>query len=188
MSFQQKYLLLLEAQEIVTRRITNPEGRTSRALIAALEEGAMVAEVRTGGKWNSVDAPWWQDPEINKIKWPSRYTNYVVSSDEVDVTNIRVQSSDVNRLWPPVEAASTQDASSLEDQSRKRPAGRPAKYDWEGGIIELARLVHTDGLPEAQAELERHLAEWFVKETGNQPDIKEIKERVRRFYRVIKSA
>jgi len=67
-------------------------------------------------------------------------------------------------------------------------AGRPRKWDWEGAIMEMGAKTYAEGIPETQAEMERHLKDWFVKQRGNHPAESEIKARVSEFYRKIKEA
>lgn len=71
-----------------------------------------------------------------------------------------------------------------ETQERAR-GGRPAIWDWDGATQEMVRVANTpDGLPDKQADMIRHLSEWFSKnhKDGNQPDEGQIKKHVRKFW------
>ncbi|WP_347269707.1 hypothetical protein [Rhizorhabdus histidinilytica] len=63
----------------------------------------------------------------------------------------------------------------------KNKGGRSGKLDWEGALIHLIRLANTpDGLPlgkGAQAEIERIISAWFIRQTGKSPAESEIRKR-----------
>ena len=64
----------------------------------------------------------------------------------------------------------------------KAPKGRPgakARYDWDAFAREIVRLAQTpDGLPEPQAELEKHMADWFNETYGTIPAESTIRKRL----------
>jgi hypothetical protein len=48
--------------------------------------------------------------------------------------------------------------------------GRPPTYDWGAALREFVRVTNTpDGLPEKQADMIRHLQEWFMRTEGREP-------------------
>jgi hypothetical protein len=65
----------------------------------------------------------------------------------------------------------------------RHPAGRPAVHDWEAAAIEAGRFIYYKGLPKTQAELVRHLLEWFGE---NGPADSDVKAHVRRFMQAYK--
>lgn len=92
---------------------------------------------------------------------------------------------------PAFEAAFARDfpppGTALAPLSPPRRGGRPPTWDWEGAMIEIVQLANRpDGLPEKQADLERHLAEWFARRTGSHPVESEIRKRVARIYQAIR--
>jgi hypothetical protein len=68
---------------------------------------------------------------------------------------------------------------SISAAANPRRIGRPRSWDWEGALTHLLTLAqHPDGLPSgpgAQAQIERHIADWFVKMTGNSPASSQIR-------------
>ncbi len=66
--------------------------------------------------------------------------------------------------------------------AKRSAGGRPSKYDWEGALIELARLDADSGTSnKTTADLVRHLVEWFTVNSGEHPDEKDIRTRVVRY-------
>lgn len=64
---------------------------------------------------------------------------------------------------------------------RRKPIGRPPKWDWEGALAHVASLAqHPDGLPTgpgAQARIEEMMTEWFIAEADNAPSPSQIRTR-----------
>jgi hypothetical protein len=52
---------------------------------------------------------------------------------------------------------------------RPTRAGRPTVYMWAAISAEAARFIIENDLPETQAKLEAHLAEWYAAEYGHEP-------------------
>lgn len=76
----------------------------------------------------------------------------------------------------------------LPDQPRAARGGRPTKWDWEGAIIELARLDAIEGTEnKSAADLAKHLQCWFATTTGDAPADSEIRLRVKRFRDALKT-
>ena len=66
----------------------------------------------------------------------------------------------------------------------KGKGGRTAKWDWEGALVEIAKLERTDGIEnKSQADLVRHLGNWFSIHSpdGTAPADSEIRARVKRY-------
>lgn len=62
--------------------------------------------------------------------------------------------------------------------------GRPPKYKWDEFYLELIRLANTpDGLPEKQADLERHMAEWCALAWGQEPAPSVIRSKLAPLYK-----
>ncbi len=61
--------------------------------------------------------------------------------------------------------------------------GRPFKWDWDAFWVEVALVADTlDGLPKKQADLERHMADWFERIHGGAPSESQIREKAKRLY------
>jgi len=81
------------------------------------------------------------------------------------------------------------DGSKADKQSTTHSTrGRKRKWDWDGMFAEVVRLAHyhPDGLPETQADVERHVAEWFILRTGNQPTESDIRAKIALVYKAIR--
>lgn len=65
---------------------------------------------------------------------------------------------------------------------QKSKGGRPPKYAWEAAQVEILRVADLDGLPKTQAELVRHLLDWFNTKFNQHPDESEVKRFVSRYY------
>lgn len=59
--------------------------------------------------------------------------------------------------------------------------GRPQKWDWEGALIEMARVAVLADDCDREA-LAAAVEEWFVKNTGDHPAPSEIRKRVKRLH------
>ena len=78
------------------------------------------------------------------------------------------------RYQPPVSAGTT---------SRKGIGGAPRQYDWDSFFVEIIALAsHPDGLPETQAELEKHMLAWCVREWGKEPGLSTIQDKITLIY------
>jgi hypothetical protein len=90
---------------------------------------------------------------------------------------ILVRRKDVERLWPfPAQRDTTAQAS-----GGKR--GRKPKWDLKRALLEMARLAPSpDKRPVRQSDMQRMIAEWFVREAGEHPSDSQIAEHVKDFY------
>jgi hypothetical protein len=72
----------------------------------------------------------------------------------------------------------------------RRPAGRPAQWDWAAALAYLTVLAdRPDGLPEKQAEAERLVAQWFAaRSDGESPTESAIRAHVAPIYQLRRSA
>jgi hypothetical protein len=66
--------------------------------------------------------------------------------------------------------------------------GRPRRWDWEGVLIAMTAVVHNEGVPALQADMERRMRAWFMDKTGNAPAPSEIRKRARRLLAELKTA
>lgn len=56
---------------------------------------------------------------------------------------------------------------------RKGPGGRGGDFEWEKCLIEAARWMHIEGVPSKQADLIRHMEEWFGEDAPGDTQLKE---------------
>lgn len=74
---------------------------------------------------------------------------------------------------------------------RRGPVGRPPKWDWESALEHMIAKAQTpDGLPSgpgAQAEIERMIADWFIKTENGSPSESQIRGRAQRIMRSVES-
>jgi hypothetical protein len=65
------------------------------------------------------------------------------------------------RFWPWLDDRPNAEDQPKATQGRRSARGAPAAYDWEGVLIEACAFIVVRGLPETQAGLVAHIAEWF---------------------------
>lgn len=72
---------------------------------------------------------------------------------------------------------------SLSTTMSRNYGGRPAQYDWEGMIIELARhaILNEDEIPK-RSVLNKIALEWFSKTIGAEPPVSSVRDHVKRFH------
>lgn len=72
---------------------------------------------------------------------------------------------------------------------RRRPLGRPPKWDWEGAMaFVVSQAHHPDGLPTgpgAQARIEGLIADWFVSELQDAPSLSQIRQRAAKIMQML---
>ncbi|OHB28144.1 MAG: hypothetical protein A2790_12050 [Phenylobacterium sp. RIFCSPHIGHO2_01_FULL_69_31] len=162
-----------------------------RAAIGAAKLGSYLASgdllgfVQVDGEFKQMAAEGWGQEGSDKI----------VDAGALDLGD--------GQLLPILVTSSNPKAFAMKMDARPRPGvtlppaplkrvnsgGRPVKWDWEGAMVELARLDATDGTAnKTQAALVAHLADWFVKNSGHgdAPTVSELKVRVRRFQEALK--
>lgn len=96
-------------------------------------------------------------------------SNFSEPTFRVTLTGLCFNRQAVEMLLP-----SAQLSPLTQSQSEKRVRiGRPPSWDWDGAMLHLIKVAQTpDGLPSgdaAQAGIEKLIAEWFIKTTGNSP-------------------
>ena len=92
----------------------------------------------------------------------------------------RVARADIDRLWPSLQGVL--DKPPAQQPKYRENIGAPKKWDWEGALIELARIVDNGDVGLDAAILRERLIEWFSStHTGDHPHRKEISKRVQRF-------
>ncbi len=61
--------------------------------------------------------------------------------------------------------------------------GKSPSHVWDAFWIELSDYVYREGRPETQAELIRHMLDWFVEYTNTLPDESTVRKKVQRYWR-----
>jgi hypothetical protein len=174
MTFMSKYVPHYEAEKIIAERLGVEKDRLN-PLGLALSESAILPEVHIDGEWKALSAGEWV---TLKIFHPNSYVQSFPKDDEITLGAVRLLRADIDRLWPASQTA----------PSRHNSGGRPPEFDWEEILIEMARIVHHEGLPQKQADMVGRLQEWYAKRhAGKEPGLTEMKSRVSRLYKAIKS-
>jgi hypothetical protein len=112
----------------------------------------------------AIPADWWRKPEVEFDHAESGLWN-LVGRERIRVfSDIRlVAPLDVSRDEAPRGEAAAP------SRSKGKP-GRKAKWDWDAASRELMRLACSkEGLPKTQAEIEQHLADWFLDNFDDHP-------------------
>jgi hypothetical protein len=106
---------------------------------------------------------------------------------EVRGENLAEKSAPDDSPIEPLSQAKTLDIVHASATSSVRRRGRRPTHDWASFHAEIARRVGNDpdGFPVVQADLERDMADWCLKEwgEGNCPSESTIREQVARYYR-----
>lgn len=84
--------------------------------------------------------------------------------------------------------AATVEPDDAVSEAKPRAGGRKPEYAWDEMDGEILRFADLNGLPDIQADLIRHLLEWFERHYAKQPAESAVKERVSRWYRLRASA
>jgi hypothetical protein len=101
-----------------------------------------------------------------------------------DIIQVEVLSADVFRVWPSEQHASGNTAAIADAPEYKNPGGRPRKWDWEGALIEMARVAVFDERCSREF-LKKAVQDWFIKSTGSEPPDSSIRHYVKRFYEAL---
>ncbi len=68
----------------------------------------------------------------------------------------------------------------------KKGGGRPEKYDWGRFYAAIAEIVHVEGIPLSQSEMENRMKDWCMAEFGDTPSDSTIRDRVQPVYSKLK--
>lgn len=110
-----------------------------------------------------------------------------------DSWSIVSHGNDAIKIWPSVAQANSFALIKLANErppsaTRMGSGGRPPEYDWEEILIEMARINHSEGLPETQATMTQRIQTWYAtNHNGLEPGTTELKKRVSKFFKAIKS-
>ncbi|TXN00564.1 hypothetical protein FV242_21465 [Methylobacterium sp. WL64] len=136
--------------------------------------GAELPPARFPVFWDWATIAWESDEAslIGEYRDLSKGRVWDPPQQEVKAIGIEVESASVARLWPAKQltAAEVPNVAS----KRKAAAGRRGDFDWEKALIEGARwMMHDNGVPRGQADLVRHVLEWFGEDAPGETQAKE---------------
>lgn len=117
---------------------------------------------------------WWRQPDVEMDTAKSSLWKLTTSERVCTFSDIRI-------VAPAATVQETADAQPQQDPPRtKGNPGRKASWDWDAATRELVRLANSpDGLPNPQAAIESHFANWFLEEFGDHPSESAIRKFVR---------
>ncbi|TIN77796.1 hypothetical protein [Mesorhizobium sp.] len=106
----------------------------------------------------------------------------IIRTGQKDGREIFVATRQVSQALHSIRNAQRPTPELVVDNTVRHSGGRPPKYDWEGALIELARLDGETGIGSmSQADLVRHLHQWFIASGQDDPSDSDIKKRVKRY-------
>jgi hypothetical protein len=130
--------------------------------------------------------------------WKDRRNNHLLTEpDEMRVEtedrNVRIVflTADLDKVLPTAEEQAERHRSPPEvpvtsRHTAKHPGGAPNKYDWEGMLIEAARIMCDQKKPRNIAALRKRLREWFADKTSDGgPDDKMFNAKTARFWKEV---
>lgn len=109
---------------------------------------------------------------------------------EFEIAGLSFEFSRIEMLMPSM--ALGQSAGFVTSKTeRRKPRGRPPKWDWEGAMAHvIGRAQHPDGLPTgpgAQAKIEAMIADWFMRETRDTPSSSQVRQRAAKIMEMIET-
>ncbi|WP_157064284.1 hypothetical protein [Methylobacterium tarhaniae] len=101
--------------------------------------------------------------------------NVVKHLSHMEVLGIAVDQDDLIIRWylPDFFENTSRDAVQDTPARRKGAGGRRGNHDWERCLIEAARWMHHEGVPNRQADLIRYIEEWFGDDAPSGTQLKE---------------
>jgi len=109
---------------------------------------------------------------------------------EVEIEGLSFEFSKIEMLLPSMELGQTIGFSAAQ-HDRRRPVGRPQKWDWEGAMAYvISQAQHPDGLPTghgAQARIEALISEWFVQVVQEAPSPSQVRQRAAKIMQMIET-
>lgn len=109
---------------------------------------------------------------------------------EAEIKGLSFEASKVELLLPSM-SLDRNIGFSAGSNERRRPVGRPRKWDWEGAMAHvIAKAQHPDGLPTghgAQAKIETLISEWFLLEAQESPSPSQIRQRASKIIRMLET-
>lgn len=127
-------------------------------------------------------AEYWQRCRVD---WEARYLDFTfyVGRDLYFASDLNVDAAAAVaflRLRDPL----YQPQASTAPAAEKNKGGRPAKHDWDGAFIEMARIAVL-GDDSSRAALTKAVEEWFMQTAGSSPAPSLVREKVQRFHESI---
>lgn len=197
----EQWITFTEAIHLMCRRLRMIEMAAKPLLRSVVKSGRVAGrgEMKERGAFAgfSFNGELDDNPDIEKAA-NGTYYECIKSPGEVQLSDLRswlVEFEAEGRLAAPANAAlpATSILNTISTTIPSRmPAGRKRTHDWEAALLELFRLELVSGTTNrSQMDLVRHLQDWFSstsRDGESTPSESQIKERVRRFQEVIRTA
>ena len=178
---KREWVPLPQCVELVVKTTNCQTDQAREALIGGLRDGRIRSRAfdNFGAEHNEIRHEDWYEP----IDWESNklYAHESSGWHGYDITfeSIEINRSDILK-W-----LTDHSASPGRDSRQGRRGSRPPKYDWDGVYVEIIRVAVQQGLPRTQAELVRHIQNWFSEVANEEPTESEIKKRISRIYHAL---
>jgi hypothetical protein len=108
------------------------------------------------------------------------------ASFEITLTGLCFDIESIELLQPSLEIAPI----AVGQTEMRARIGRPRLWDWDGATTHLLTIAQKpDGLPTgtgAQAQIERLISEWFIKETNDAPAESQVRQHATKIMRALK--
>lgn len=190
------WIPLRDAWEAVTRKADSPRLQ-EHLLRDALRDGqiASVASYMATGNlqtlappavsrgvqpdalfWRFAEIDWRQSSGLRKEMSIEDADAQLVDLPRQEIFGINVSEQDLLDRWhipDYFDSPTAPAAPATQKPRRKGPGGRGGDFEWEKCLIEAARWMHLEGVPSKQAELIRHMAEWFGLDGPSETQLKE---------------
>ena len=109
---------------------------------------------------------------------------------EAEIEGLSFEFAKIELLLPSMELGQTTGFTAAQHE-RRRPVGRPAKWNWEGAMAYvISEAQRPDGLPTgpgAQAQIETMIANWFVREVQDAPSPSQVRQRASKIMGMIET-
>lgn len=134
-------------------------------------------------KWTPVSQDVWKAKGLDHFWHPF---NLVIGSSREDQVETRLftlarsevhkeKTQKINGISNGIDSSTAERDHHLAPPKGKK--GRKAKWDWNSATRELMGLANSpDGLPITQAQIEEHMAQWFLNEFGKTPSESSIRK------------
>jgi len=109
---------------------------------------------------------------------------------EAFVEGLSFEFSKIEMLLPSIELGHTVGFTPVQ-HDRRRPIGRPQKWDWEGAMAYvISQAQHPDGLPTghgAQARIEALISGWFLQQVLEAPSPSQVRQRAAKIMQMLET-
>jgi hypothetical protein len=144
---------------------------------------AVVRPLTDNSKWRELPIEFWQTHKLSSVG-PD---HIIVLSDKYPAMGYRffLRQSDVEKVWRVNDRVATAPNETSLPPWRKNSVGTKTEYDWEKILIEAARYMWEEGVPQSEAKLRSHIEKWCK---GDAPGESQLKSHLAPLYRTLKRA